>query len=297
MTDLSFIRGANGLVPDGGEATEWFANLISDYRASDAYKARAARTKKDYDRVLARIEAKMGDKDPAGVRKVHVVQWQRELTGRFASYFVQVLSILMRHACDIGWRDDNPCLKVALKATEKKVAHVVWTDAAIKTFRAKAKPLPLLIFEIGLGTVQRPDDWIRLNWEDFDGSAFNLRQQKTGRDLHIPCPAPLIAALERSRPRVMNLRGKTPILAHGRKRMTYRQMAALMLTERKRLGVEAHDLHALRYRGVMELAFSGSTDAEIGSISGHMTKEMIEKYAGEARQIMLAKAAIAKRVA
>lgn len=25
MTDLSFIRGANGLVPDGGEATEWFA--------------------------------------------------------------------------------------------------------------------------------------------------------------------------------------------------------------------------------------------------------------------------------
>lgn len=59
-----------------------FTNLISDYRASDAYKARAARTKKDYGRVLARIEAKMGDKDPAGVRKVHVVQWQRELSGR-----------------------------------------------------------------------------------------------------------------------------------------------------------------------------------------------------------------------
>lgn len=26
MADLSFIRGANGLVPDGGEAQEWFDN-------------------------------------------------------------------------------------------------------------------------------------------------------------------------------------------------------------------------------------------------------------------------------
>lgn len=33
----------------------------------------------------------------------------------------------------------------------------------------------------------------------------------------------------------------------------------------------------------------------IGAISGHMSKSMIAKYAGQARQIMLAKAAIAKR--
>ena len=41
----------------------------------------------------------------------------------------------------------------------------------------------------------------------------------------------------------------------------------------------------------------GATDAEIGSISGHESKEMIHKYAGDARQIMLAKSANKKREA
>lgn len=95
--------------------------------------------------------------------------------------------------------------------------------------------------------------------------------------------------------KVMNLRGKTPILMTGRRRMVYRRMAEIMLAERQRLGVEAHDLHALRYRGVMELAFAGCTDEEIGAISGHLSKAMIAKYAGMARQIMLARSAIAKR--
>lgn len=143
--------------------------------------------------------------------------------------------------------------------------------------------------------MQRPSDWTRFNWEDFDGEAITLVQGKTKRKLRVPMLPEAIAILEKHRPKVMNLNGKTPILAIGRQRLTYDKMAHLMLDERRRLGVEQHDLHALRYRGVMELAFSGSTDAEIGSISGHMTREMIEKYAGEARQIMLAKAAIAKR--
>jgi hypothetical protein len=40
----------------------------------------------------------------------------------------------------------------------------------------------------------------------------------------------------------------------------------------------------------------GATDAEIGSISGHESKEMIHKYAGDARQIMLARQAAEKRM-
>jgi len=51
----------------------------------------------------------------------------------------------------------------------------------------------------------------------------------------------------------------------------------------------AFDQHALRYRGVMELAWAGCTDDEIASFSGHTSKAMIIKYAGEARQIMQAR--------
>jgi hypothetical protein len=57
----------------------------------------------------------------------------------------------------------------------------------------------------------------------------------------------------------------------------------------------AYDQHALRYRGVMELAWAKCTDDEIASYSGHTSKAMIIKYAGEARQMMRARQAAAKR--
>ncbi|MEP3345738.1 MAG: hypothetical protein ABJN34_12870 [Litoreibacter sp.] len=61
------------------------------------------------------------------------------------------------------------------------------------------------------------------------------------------------------------------------------------------MGVEAHDQHALRYRGVMELAAAGCTDDQIASYSGHSSKAMIIKYAGMARQKMRASEAAMKR--
>lgn len=274
-----------------------FAALIKDYRADQKFKALAPRTKADYGKVLDHILARMADKHPANVRKVHVVQWQRELSGRFASYFVQVLSVLMGHACDIGWRDDNPCAQVRLAKPESRSPHEVWTDEAVATFRAGAKGLPRLIFEMGIGLGQRPDDLTRINWEDFTGTHINLTQSKTGRALRVPCGAHLIAALEASRPRVMRIGGATPILARGLRRLGYRQMAYVMLKERQRLGVEDYDLHAMRYRACMELAYAGCTDEEIGAITGHVSKAMIAKYAGIARQQVLADAAHGKREA
>ncbi len=78
-------------------------------------------------------------------------------------------------------------------------------------------------------------------------------------------------------------------------RMTCRRMAEVMLIGRQRLDLATCDLHALRYRGVMELAWAGCDDDEIMSCSGHATRAIVRKYAGEARQIMRARQARAKR--
>ncbi|KQB14700.1 phage integrase family protein [Rhodobacter capsulatus] len=87
-----------------------------------------------------------------------------------------------------------------------------------------------------------------------------------------------------------------PILCGARGgRLRYKDVAEIMLKERRRLGVEAHDLHALRYTGVQELALAGCDDDEIASYSGHTSKAMIRKYAGEARQLMRALSAREKR--
>ena len=218
---------------------------------------------------------------------------------RFANYIPQMLVVLCEHAIDLGWIKNNPAKGVrALKTPpERKREHLPWPDWAVDKFRAEAGELCCLIFEIGVGSVQRPGDWVAFRWGDYDGDSLTLRQNKTDKPLVLPCTERLKAALDHTRAAL----GAVPIAARpilGKRDgnpISYRYMADLMLKERKRLGLEAYDLHALRYRGVKELAWAGCDDDEIAAYSGHATKEMIAKYAGEARQEMRARQARGKR--
>ena len=114
-------------------------------------------------------------------------------------------------------------------------------------------------------------------------------QGKTDVNLVLPCTDHLKATLDAHKAALayVPLASKAILSLDNGNRMTYFYMAKVMRAERIRLGLEAYDLHALRYRGVMELAWAGCTDDEIASFSGHATMAMIKKYAGEARQIML----------
>lgn len=160
------------------------------------------------------------------------------------------------------------------------------------TFREQANSLERLIFEIGVGTVQRPGDWVDFIWADFDGETLALQQIKTGCNLRLPCTSELRSALLDARERFGGDTAEGPILrTKSGGKMSYRYMAQIMLAERRRLGLEQFDLHALRYRGIKEGAWAGCTDDEIKSFSGHATDAMVRKYAGEARQIMRARQA------
>ena len=279
-----------------------FAALIEDYRASDRWTGLKPRTRSDYEKVLIYIEEKIGNCDVRAFTRPDAIAAQKANSHRtrFANYIVQILVVLMEHAIDIGWIQDNPAKGAkALKTPEhKKKQHLPWPDWAVERFREQVAGQARLIFEIGVGTVQRPGDWVAFCWRDYDGENLALRQSKTDKPLILPCTRQFKEALDTEREGL----GVTPIAARpiltsqGGGRMSYRYMAQIMLKERKRLGLEAYDLHALRYRGVMELAWAGCDDDEIASYSGHATKEMIAKYAGEARQIMRARQASEKRI-
>lgn len=215
---------------------------------------------------------------------------------RFGNYVASVMSILCEHALDLGWIKANPVRGVRhMKVpAEKQRPHLPWPDDAVAKFRAEARPLPRLIFELGLGSVQRPADWCAFRWADYDGAALRVVQGKTAVALTLPCTDDLRAALDAARPDPADP-AKAILRKPDGNPMSYYALAAIMLAERKRLGLEAFDLHALRYRGVMELAWAGCTDDEIAAFSGHASKAMIRKYAGAARQVMQARAAMAKR--
>ena len=274
-------------------ATSWTA-LIASYRRSDRWASLKPRTRADYEKVLIYIEEKNGGKDCTRLIRKDVIAAQeanRHRT-RFANYIPQVMSVLCEHAIDLGWMKDNPAKGVRRLATptEKRQEHIPWPDWAVEKWRAEAAPLPLLIFEIGVGSVQRPGDWGKFRWNDYDGDCLRITQGKTDKPLSLPCTDHLMTALDNA-----TKNGLTILTLKDGRPLPYRRMAEIMRRERERLGLLAYDLHALRYRGVMELAWAGCDDDEIAAYSGHASKDMIRKYAGEARQIMRARQAREKR--
>jgi integrase len=280
--------------------TGWKA-LIANYRKSDRFTGLKQRTRGDYDRILEFIQAKIGGHDVRHLTRKDVIA-ARDANlhrTRFANYIPQVLSVLCEHAIDIGWRSDNPAKGVkAVKTPEdRRRPHLPWTDHAVRRWRADARPLPLLIFELGVGTAQRPGDLVGFRWGDYDGETLQLRQGKTDKPLVLPCTPELHAALDRAKAALGAAPHPTRHILTGMdgSRLQYRRMAEIFRAERVRLGLEAFDLHALRYRGVMELAWAGCDDDEIASYSGHSSRDMIRKYAGQARQIMHARKAAQKR--
>lgn len=280
--------------------TSWSA-LIDDYRTSDRWLGLKPRTRQDYDKVMLYLREKIGPHDVKSLTRSDVIAAQKANSHRtrFANYIPQMLVILCEHAIDLGWIANNPAKGVrALKTPQhRKKEHLPWPDWAVDKFRAEASDLPRLIFEIGVGSVQRPGDWVGFRWGDYDGDSLTLRQNKTDKPLVLPCTAELKSALDTAKAAlgVIPIAGKPILSKLDGNPMGYRYMSQVMLRERRRLGLEAYDLHALRYRGVQELAWQGCTDDEIAAYSGHATKAMIEKYAGEARQVMRARQAWKKR--
>lgn len=280
--------------------TSWNA-LIEDYRTSDRWLGLKPRTRQDYDKVMLYLREKIGPRDVKSLTRSDVIAAQKANSHRtrFANYIPQMLVILCEHAIDLGWIANNPAKGVrALKTPQhRKKEHLPWPDWAVDKFRVEASDLPRLIFEIGVGSVQRPGDWVGFRWGDYDGDSLTLRQNKTDKPLILPCTAELKSALDDAKAAldVIPIAGKPILSKLDGNPMGYRYMSQVMLRERRRLGLEAYDLHALRYRGVQELAWQGCTDDEIAAYSGHATKAMIEKYAGEARQVMRARQAREKR--
>ena len=284
------------------EAKRSWAALIDIHRHSDKWASLSLRYRQDLEPVFAYLIDKIGKADVSRLTQPDIydaMEGNRHRI-RFANYIPTAVSMLSKLAIRKRWRLDNPAIGIEplTMPKAKRRPHLPWTDWAVEKMRAQGDPLARLIFEIGVGSVQRPGDWIGFTWGDYDGDTLKLRQNKTDVPLELPCTAALKTALDDAKAALgfAPLPKRRILTTASGAPMTYRYMADTMLRERKRLGLLAFDQHALRYRGVMELAWAGCDDDEIASYSGHTTKAMIRKYAGEARQIMRARQAAAKRI-
>lgn len=280
--------------------TSWRA-LVEAFRASDRWRELKPRTRHDYDKCFDYIVQRNGDRDVSRLtaRDVGAMLDANAHRVRFGNYVAAVLSVLCEFArVELGWLKDNPARGVRKRRMpeDRRAPHPVPNDDTVSRWRAEARPLPRLVFELGVGTVQRPGDLPRFRWGDYDGESLQIVQGKTGKALRLPVTAELRAALEVHGAGSPQEPGAPILTGPDGAAIKYRYMAAIMLAERRRLGMaEAFDLHGLRFRGVQELAWAGCSDDEIEAYSGHASKAMVRHYAGEARQIMRARSAAEKR--
>ncbi len=283
------------------EAKQSWSALIELFRQSDKWSNFSPRYRSDLEKAFLYLEEKIGKVDVSRLTQpdIYDAMDKNKHRVRFANYIPTAISMLSKLAIRKRWRLDNPALDIEpLKVPKaRKKPHTPWPDWAVDRMRAESEPVARLIFEIGVGSVQRPGDWVGFTWGDYDGGNLNLRQKKTDVPLSLPCTVSLTDALDEAKSGLAFApHPSRHILAKvDGSAMDYFAMARIMVRERKRLGLMAFDQHALRYRGVMELAWAGCDDDEIASYSGHTSKAMIIKYAGEARQIMRARQAAAKR--
>lgn len=274
------------------EPQRTFRALIRSYRASERYQRLAPRTKRDYDKVLAFIEDKMGRLEPAKMRRKDVIRARdanRDAV-RFANYVVQVIRPLFEHAIDLGWMEENPARGVSLLKPREAKERRAWPTAKLYAFR-EAAPLGSIertLFEVLLGTGQRIGDAIAMRWGDIEDGGLWVRQGKTKRRLWLPLSRDLRAALDAA-PRA----GLTIVADDEGRPLTYWKAQRRMFAIRQRIGAEDYDQHALRHTATAVLAELGLDDDTIMAITGHTTRAMVAHYAGEARQRVRAQRAIA----
>lgn len=269
--------------------THTWSRLIDKYFDGPRFTQRAPRTQSDYRKYMEKLRMMLGEDDPAGMRRKHVIKMRDANADRprLANYLVQCLSILFEYAIDLGWMPDdrNPAKGVTLISLGEGTREP-WPNQLVVDFRDQNAigTRARLIFEMCLGTAQRMGDILRMQWGDVSQDGIRVRQNKTRKRLVIPLTTQLEACL-RATPRD----GLFIIAGDHGKPLSYRQAAYAMKIARDACGAgEAHDNHALRYTATVEIAVLGMTDSQIASITG-MSEKTIAHYTRHLRQIEMAK--------
>ncbi|GHE83211.1 integrase [Camelimonas fluminis] len=262
-------------VPSGN-----FFSVISAYKASGEFSKLAARTRADYLRHIAGIEAKFGTMPLSGFSEANkrvtrgvFKSWRDDLATksmRQADYAWSVLGRICSWGLDRGRVATNPCERGG-RLYESERNDNVWTDADEARFIAKAPKHLHLALLLAVWTGQRQGDLLRLTWSNYDGTNIRLRQGKTGKRLVVPVGAPLKSALDAEASRK---RGALMLLTRDGERWTEDGFRSSWAKACAKAGIEGLTFHDLRGSAVTRLALAGATVPEIATFTGHSLRDV-----------------------
>jgi integrase len=266
--------------------------VIEKYLASDEFARKAASTKTVYRKLLDQMKDIAGRGLIVDLRERHV----RDIRKRFSAKSVADKAVMLLRVLWVFAKEElamdlerNPGREIRRLHRVVK-SHKPWSDDLVARFEVEAQPKPSAQLALALlsCTGQRVSDVVKMRWTDFDGEEINVRQQKTGAELWIPCHSTLLEALERTERKsefiLTGAFGKPYSDAHG--------LSKMISTALSHMGVKGYSAHGLRHRAGKLLAQAGCTTPQIMAILGHRTFKEAERYTRGAEQRKLARQAI-----
>lgn len=268
-----------------------FAALVLDYKRSPSFRDLAANTRKAYDRALERLRG-LGPVAIADIKRSHILDLRDRLAvaaPQAANQLVMVMGVLMQFAVEREIRETNPCARLRrLKGGHRRR----WTDDEIQYATRHLEERFRRAIVLALFTGQREGDCLKMRWDEYDGTAIAVVQNKTGASLWIPAHRVLKKELDAWK---REATGET-ILSNSYGKpwpvTSFATMFCRVMADHPRL--KGLVFHGLRKAAAARLAEVGCSAHEIASITGHESLQMIELYTKSADQRRRAKAAIGR---
>lgn len=281
--------------------------LFHFYTKHKAFKDKAANTKRTYlflyktvahlrignsnalfGQVLARsVDAEMADKVFETVRSqysIHRANGVCKILRRI--WFTGRRGFLAPNAV-------NPFAMMGLTETPPRV--VLWEPEQVAAFIAKADEeglssvgtLALLCYDL----CQRPGDMRKITWNQYKDGVFHFTQEKTKADVFIEASPRL---LERLKGVAKTEDGPIVVCETTSKAYNNRLYSKYAAKIRQAAGIpDELQLRDLRRTGATELAEAGCTEDELRSITGHMSRNVLNVYVRPTKK--LAASAMNKR--
>lgn len=266
---------------------------IEKFLASPLYNKRAETTKRNYRRVLDCLRQGWGAGFLRDLQPRHVRTIRNEIAKRSTTDADIGMSLI-----SAPWEFATEQLGIELDADPThgikrvhKVAHEhePWPSELIERFLREARPSLRWAVKLALYTGQRRSDLVKMKWSQYDGEFIEVRQQKTGALLSIPCHKALRTELE-SMPRVAD----TILVGERGAPLTGSSLSVMVRRQLREMGVNGYAIHGLRKNAAVELANAGCDAFEIAAITGHRTVGMVQHYAKRHDQRRRARSAMDK---
>lgn len=250
-------------------------SAIASYKNSQAYRKLADNTKSDYDYRLRLIQKWAGKVPLEAITRKSVKDFWEALakTSEWkANATIRILRLLLNYSVDLGELQINPAQRPGLAEIERR--DVVWTIEEVNVMVKTADKMGF--FDMGTSILlaaylaQREGDILKLDWANYKGGAFLIKQQKTKAYICVPVHPVLKARLDQyNGHNGLIIRSDTTGLAYTRSSFCHRfseirEEAAKILPEITRC-----KFLDLRRTAIVRMAEAGCTEAQISAVSGH----------------------------